>query len=130
MPEEEQRHRIAEIAAGDEWVLDSAYGAWLDVVLPRAELVIGLDYPRWLSLQRLLRRSVRRRLDQQLICNGNTESWRGLVSRDSIVWWHFRSFRRKRTRMRSWASARGGPEVLLFGRPRDLEAWLRALQPR
>lgn len=127
MPEGEQRRRIAEIAAGDHWVLDSAYSAWLDLVLPRAELVVGLDYPRWLSLQRLVRRSVRRRVDKRLICNGNTESWRSLFSRDSIVVWHFRSFTRKRTRMRSWAAEPGGPRVLLFRRPRDLEDWLRAL---
>ena len=30
---------------------------WLDLVLPRAELVVGLDYPRWLSLGRLARRA-------------------------------------------------------------------------
>lgn len=127
VPEEEQRRRFTDIAAGEQWVLDSAYSVWLDVVLPRADLVVGLDYPRWLSLQRLLRRSVRRRLAKRLICNGNTESWRSLASRDSILLWHFRSFTRKRTRMRSWVTEPGGPQVLLFRRPRDLEAWLRSL---
>jgi len=34
-------------------VLDTAYGAWLDVVLPRVDLVVGLDYPRWFFLQRV-----------------------------------------------------------------------------
>ena len=110
-------------------MLDSAYGAWLDVVLPRADLVVGLDYPRWLSLQRLVRRSVLRLVDQRTVCNGNTESWRALLSRDSILVWHFRSFTRKRTRMRAWAATPDGPEVLLFSRPRHLEAWLRSLGP-
>lgn len=127
VPEDEQRRTFAEIAARDEWVLDTAYGLWLDVVLPRAELVVGLDYPRWLSLQRLLRRSVARAVDKRPICNGNTESWRSMVSSDSIVAWHFRSFTSKRERMRAWAASPEGPEVLLFRRPRDLEAWLRTL---
>ena len=125
--EDVQRQRFTDIAAGDSWVLDGAYGAWLDVVLPRAELVVALDYPRWLSLWRLLRRTLARLIDRRTICNGNTESWRGLVSRDSIIAWHFDSFARKRSRMRAWAAAPEGPEVLLFSRPRDLEGWLATL---
>ena len=74
---DEQRRIIATITAGERWLLDSAYGAWLDLVLPRAELVVGLDYPRWLSL----------------------------------------------------AASPDGPEVLLFRRPRDLEAWRATLGP-
>lgn len=129
VPEAAQRETFAAIAAGERWVLDTAYAAWLDVVLPRADLVVCLDYPRWLSLQRLLRRTISRAIDQQPICNGNTESWRGMVSRDSIIMWHFRSFARKRARMRSWARAPGGgPRVVLFSRPRRLEAWLPALE--
>ncbi len=127
VPEEQQRRELAEIVAGDRWVLDSAYGAWLDVVLPRADLVVGLDYPRWLSFQRLVRRSLMRIVDQRPVCNGNTESLRLLLQRDSILVWHFRSFTRKRTRMRAWAAASDGPPVLLFARPRALEAWLRSV---
>lgn len=127
VPEDEQRRIFAAVAAGEAWVLDTAYGAWLDLVLPRAELVVGLDYPRWLSLQRLVRRTVARAVDRRPICNGNTESLRSMVSRDSIIAWHFRSFARKRTRMRAWVASPGGPNVLLFRHPRDLEAWLRSL---
>ncbi|NPC42749.1 hypothetical protein [Nocardioides sp. zg-1230] len=32
-----QRELIGEVVAGERWLLDSAYGAWLDLVLPRAE---------------------------------------------------------------------------------------------
>lgn len=54
-------------------MLDTAYSAWLDVVLPRVELILGLDYPRWISLQRLIRRTLMRAIDKKPICNGNTE---------------------------------------------------------
>jgi len=118
--EDEQRRRIAEVVAQDRWVLDTAYGAWLDVVLPRVDLVVGLDYPRWFSLQRVFRRSVIRAIDKKPICNGNTESFRAMLGRNSIIGWHFRSFSRKRGRMRTWAAAAEGPAVLLFtaDRPR------------
>jgi len=128
--EDEQRRLFAAVAAQDRWVLDTAYGAWLDVVLPRVDLVVGLDYPRWFSLQRVFRRSVMRAVDKKPICNGNTESFRAMLSRDSIIRWHFRSFGRKRGRMRAWAAATEGPAVLLFTRSRDLEVWIDTLGDR
>jgi adenylate kinase family enzyme len=119
-----QRELIAEVIAGDRWLLDSSYGDWLGFVLPRVELVVGLDYPRWLSLSRLVRRTLRSAVTREPICNGNVETWRTILSRDSIVVWHFRSFARKRARMHAWAASSDGPEVLLFRHPRELEAWL------
>jgi adenylate kinase family enzyme len=127
--EEVQRETFREIAAGDRWVLDSAYGGWLDVVLPRADLVVGLDYPRWLSLGRLLRRTLVRIVDRRPVCGGNIETLGQLLSRDSIIVWHFSSFRRKRERLRAWAADPGGPKVLLFSRPRDLARWIDGLEP-
>jgi adenylate kinase family enzyme len=113
-----QRQMIGEVVEGERWLLDTAYGAWLDLVLPRAELVVGLDYPRWLSLSRLVRRTVSRVITKEPMCNGNVETWRAIVARDSILVWHFRSFARKRARMRAWAASPDGPQVLLFRRPR------------
>ncbi|MDZ5662743.1 adenylate kinase [Nocardioides sp. S-58] len=122
-----QRERIGAIVSEDRWVLDSAYGAWLDLVLPRTQLVVGLDYPRWLSFARLVRRTVSGAVTKEPRCNGNVESWRNMVSSDSILVWHFRSFARKRARMRAWAADPEGPEVLLFSHPRELAAWMAEL---
>ena len=122
VPDDRQRALFSEVASADRWVLDTAYGAWLDLVVPRAQLIVALDYPRWFSLQRLVRRTLVRSIDKKPICNGNTQSWRGLYAQDSIVRWHFDSFARKRERMRTWAAAPDGPPVLLINRPRDLEA--------
>jgi hypothetical protein len=113
--------------AGERWLLDSSYGDWLGFVLPRVELVVGLDYPRWLSLSRLVRRTVSGAITGEPRCNGNVETWRNMLSRESIIRWHFQSFARKRERMRAWAASSDGPEVLLFRHPRELEAWLATL---
>ena len=121
---EEQRDIAAAIAAQDRWVLDSAYGVWRDVVLPRAELVVGLDYPRWLSLARLVRRSLRRALTREPVCNGNHETLARLFVEDSIIRWHFRSFTRKRQVMRGLRADSGMPPAILFRHPRQLDAWL------
>jgi adenylate kinase family enzyme len=124
LPMEAQRELIAAVCAGDSWVIDSAYSGWLDIAMGRAELIVGLDFPRWLSLSRLLRRCVVRVVRRTPVCNGNVETWRALFAADSIVAWHFHSFGRKRRRMRQWHADPAAPPVLLFRRPRELTAWL------
>ena len=123
----EQRRRVAQVCAGEAWVLDTAYGMWAEVPLGRAELVVALDYPRWFSLQRLLRRTIARAVDKQPRCNGNVETWRRVVGEDSILRWHFRSFRSKHDRLVAWEADPDRPRVLRFSRARDLERWIAAL---
>jgi adenylate kinase family enzyme len=124
VPEDEQRRRIAAICAGERWVLDTAYGKWLDVPLARVELIVALDFPRWRSLSRLIRRSVAHAIDGKPICNGNRESFRNLLSRRSIVRWHFKSFSRKRARIRGWETDPGAPTVVRLTSPQQVERWL------
>ena len=126
VPPDEQRRRIAAICAGERWILDSAYAAWLDVVLDRVQLIVGLDYPRWRSLSWLVWRTLGRSLDRRLVCNGNTESFRQIFSRDSIIVWHFRSFARKRARMRAWAADPAGPETVRLTSPSVARSWLES----
>jgi adenylate kinase family enzyme len=123
--EDEQRRRIEAICAQDRWVLDTAYGKWLELPLARVQLIVALDYPRWLSLGRLVSRTAARIVDGKPICNGNVETLRGAFSRDSIIVWHFRSFARKRARMRTWEQHR--MPVRRFTRPRDTARWLASL---
>ena len=123
-PDAEQRRRVEELCATDSWILDSAYGRWEDVPLARAQLVVGLDYPRWLSLGRLLRRTILRMVDRTPVCNGNVESWRQVLSRESIVLWHLRSFASKRQRLLAWEEDPAMPPVLRVRSPAELERWL------
>lgn len=125
-PLEDQRRLATEITSRDSWILDSAYSAWRDIVLGRVQLIVFLDYPRWLSLGRLVRRTIRRIVTRQPVCNGNVETLRRALARESIVAWHFRTFRSKGeaiARIRD-AAGDGAPAILAFRRPRDLDAWL------
>lgn len=121
-----QRARVAEICAGPRWIIDHGYGRWLDLPLARVDIIIGLDYSRMRSLARLVRRSIRRVILRTPTCNGNVETLRSLLAKDSVLTWHFQSFSRKRDRMRSWAADQD-PPTLIFSRPRDLERWLAEL---
>ena len=127
VPDDEQRRRIDAICIGEKWVLDTAYGKWLDIPLARSELIVALDYPRALSLFRLLCRTLTRAFDGRPVCNGNYETFRHIFSRDSIILWHFRSFTRKRRRIRSWVTDPSTPEVVRLTSPRQAERWLAAM---
>ncbi|MGH8920251.1 MAG: adenylate kinase, partial [Acidimicrobiales bacterium] len=52
-----------------------------------------------------------------------------VFARDSIVVWHFRSFARKRRRMRTWAADPPGPSVVLLSSPRAARRWLDGVPP-
>lgn len=116
----EQQSRITGICRADAWILDSIYGPWLDVVLDRVEVIVALDYPRALSYGRLVRRTAVRIVTREPVCNGNVESLRTALARDSILWWHLRSFGRKRARIAEWEADPRAPAVQRFTRPRQL----------
>ena len=131
VPTEVQRERIAAICAGDAWVLDHAYGAWIDVPMARADLVVCLDLPRWRSFGRLLRRSIGNVARGTPTCNGNRETFRQtFLSKDSILYWHLGSFARKRRRMRAWPDDPALPPVVLLRTPAEVEDWFAALPSR
>ncbi|HET7414739.1 MAG TPA: adenylate kinase [Arthrobacter sp.] len=134
-PVDVQREQVAAICRESQWVLDSAYATWIDIPLESVQLIVCLDYPRWISFGRLLRRTLGRALRQTVVCNGNVETLRRTFSRDSILMWHFKSFRRKRERMRVWAAEgnqnwnaerAGKPpfQVVVFRSPRQTRKWL------
>ena len=129
VPKDEQRRVIETICAEPEWILDTAYGSWLDVPLRRAEVVVALDYPRWFSLQRLARRTLSRLVRRTPVCNGNRETLRRALSRrDSIIGWHFQSFARKRSRIRDWSADPAGPAVLSLTSSRATRTFLAGLR--
>jgi adenylate kinase family enzyme len=126
-PTDDQRRLASELAAEDRWVIDSAYGTWRDVVTARAQYVVALDFPRLVSLSRLVRRGLRRVIVRERICNGNYESWARFLGKDSIIRWHFRSFARKHVTIAAMESAPDGPPVVRLRRQADLDALLATL---
>lgn len=51
------RQRVAEALAGEAWIVDGSFLTMVgDITLPRAELIVWLEQPRWLATSRALRR--------------------------------------------------------------------------
>ena len=124
---DEQRELVERIAASDAWVLDTAYGRWRDLIEPRAQLIVALDYPRVVSLVRLLRRTTRRIVAREAVCNGNRETLRLALSSDSIIGWHFRTFARKRERIDAWEADPDAPPLIRLRSPGQTRRWLESL---
>ncbi len=121
------RERAAAATAGDRWVADGNYSAVRDIVWPRADTIVWLDYPLAVNLWRLARRSIRRGVTGEALWSGNRESLRGqFLSRDSLFLWALKSHGRKR---REYPAQFVRPEhahlaVVRLRSPRATRAWL------
>ncbi len=58
---EELHAKVAKVAAQDSWVIEGNYGGTMDLRLPRADLVLYLDYTIPLCLFRIVKRYVQYR---------------------------------------------------------------------
>ncbi|AVX03723.1 hypothetical protein MXMO3_01192 [Maritalea myrionectae] len=51
------REKVASMCAEDQWVMDGNYSKTFDLRLPRADLIIFLDFPTWLCTWRVFKRT-------------------------------------------------------------------------
>ena len=59
-PEETFSLLVTESVKGDTWIIDGSYTSVQDIVWPRAEAIVWLDFSFWVSLSRLIKRSLYR----------------------------------------------------------------------
>lgn len=124
------RSRVTSVVAKDRWVIDGGYSAVRDLIWPRADTVVWLDYPLTVILPRLVRRIVARIRDGSELWpgTGNRETIRGQFSRDQLVWFAIRTHRGRRRRIIEMLarSEYAHLSVHHFTRPADAERWLEA----
>lgn len=131
-PVDEFRHLTAEAVRGDAWVVDGNAAHVRDLVWTRATHALWLDYPFALIALRALTRTVRRVSTGQIVCAGNRETFRhAFLSRDSILSWVVRSYRRNRRAFARLAASDTYPDLtwIRARRPADAEAVLAAVRP-
>jgi adenylate kinase family enzyme len=122
------RERILVATEPDCWITDGNYSAVRDIVLSRADLVLWLDYPFYISFGRLLRRSLERIIEQKLVCNGNIETFANtFMSKDSVLLWAFRSHWRRKHQLPAVLAQYPHLRVVRFRHPRQVQHWLEGL---
>jgi adenylate kinase family enzyme len=132
-PTELLRERTLEATAGAGWVVDGNYNKLRDVVWPRADTIVWLDYSLPVVIWRVTIRTLRRMLTRQVLWSGNRESFRTtFLSRNSILLWAWQTHglnRRRYTAMFE-ESSNAHLTVVRLRTPRGAHAWLRSLQSR
>lgn len=130
-PPEVFRERVTVAVSGDAWVVDGNYRQAHDLVWPRAQTIIWLDYPLIVNFWRLLRRTLWRVFGRVELWSGNRERlWEQFFTRDSLFIWAFTS-RPKHRREYPLIPARPDCAHVTFIRlrsPRATARWLATLR--
>jgi hypothetical protein len=122
--------RLTKVVANDEWIVDGNYfsvGA-REVVWPRADTIVWLDHSRWVTMPRVVRRTVTRAVRRTELWSGNRESLRLALRPDSIILFAWRAH----PTYRRYESLDSDPElahltVVRLRRPRHVRQWLASL---
>ncbi len=95
----EFRQKIADALANfDQWVVDGNYSLTREMIWPKAETIIWLDYPLRVNFWRLFKRSLGRGLRKEKLWDAqNQERLKNqFASRDSLFIWAIKSYSRRR----------------------------------
>jgi adenylate kinase family enzyme len=131
-PLEVFRARVEHATQAEKWIAAGNYHVVRDLLWPRAEALIWLDYSLGRVLWQLARRSLRRWWRRELLWGTNYEPFwihLKLWSTDSLYHWLFRTYwRRKQEYPRLFSQ----PEhrhlnVIRFTHPNQTEEWLKGL---
>jgi adenylate kinase family enzyme len=132
-PLEVFRERVSSATQPPTWIVAGNYHVVRDLVWPKAEAVIWLDYPFLVILRQLVRRTFIRWWKQELLWGTNREPfWMHfkLWSKESLIHWLFITYWRRKRETPILLSL---PEhkhlnVIHFRHPREAEEWLAKLQ--
>lgn len=111
------------------WVTEWQYGNVRRLLASRADTLVWLDFPLWLAMSRLIRRTVRRRLRGEVLWNGNVEPPLHTVFThpEHIIRWGWQTRNKLDTLVPALESQFPQLCVVRLGSQADVEAWLPLL---
>ena len=78
----------AELLGEQTWVADGNYSVIRDILWPKADTIIWLNYGFAFTLWRSVKRSFLRALTKEKQFSGNVETfYKSFFTKDSIIWW-------------------------------------------
>jgi adenylate kinase family enzyme len=127
----EFRAAVTRATAAPRWIADGNYSGVRDVLWPRADTVIWLDYPLSVVWSQIWARSLQRLRDREELWNGNRESFRRtFCSFDSILWWVLTNHARRRRQLTALQAADCYPVIWhVIRTPDDIAGLLERLAP-
>lgn len=130
VPDEIFRERVATAIAAHAWITDGNYGVVRDLIWQQANTVVWLDYSFAVTFSRLFRRTIRRAITQEPVCNGNRESIKlSFFSKDSILLWLLRTYsdRRKQYPLLFQQPEYAHLKIVRLRSPQATQHWLDSL---
>lgn len=128
LPRDELREKVrTAVTAAQNWVADGNYSAVRELLWQTADTIIWLDYPLWLVLWRLWRRTWPHVLQRTELWNGNRETLRNaFLSCDSLFLYVIRVYRKRRRLYTTLFAERTNPMAtyLRFRKASEVEKWL------
>jgi adenylate kinase family enzyme len=129
-PKEVFRSRVREVIKVDRWVVDGNYGKDArDLIWERADTIVWLNYSLPVIINRLVRRTLRGLVLGEECCNGNRETLRHALSRNSIILWALQTYKRRRAEYPHLLVVmdQRGVQTFKFHSPKEAERWLSRL---
>jgi len=117
--------------ADDGYVIDGNYTRSIPVKWAEIDAVIWLDLPFHLNLYRSIKRALHRAISRQQLWphSNNTESFRQMLGRDSIIWWMMKTHHKNRQHYFKLMSAPEYQHIhwILLSSSREMQAFLAKL---
>lgn len=129
-PADEFRVLVDQATRSDAWIVDGNYSRSRDIVWPRADTIVWLDYPLPLVLWRLWWRTLRRGIFREELWSGNRERlWEHFFTRDSLFLWALQTYPRRRREYPALLKAAEHRHLALvrLRSPRKADEWLLAV---
>jgi adenylate kinase family enzyme len=131
-PLEVFRDRVEKATQAEKWIVAGNYRFVRDLIWPKAEVVIWLDYSLGRVLWQLTRRTFKRWWTQELLWGTNRETLLThfkLWSTDSLYHWLFKTYGRRK---REYPILLSQPEhqhlkLIQFTHPNETDEWLKSL---
>lgn len=123
---------VAAVVAGEAWVCEWQYSSVRQLLAERADLVVWLDLPFPVTLIRVVRRTLRRRLRREELWHGNVEPplHTFLTDPEHIVRWAISTRHSYRERVPALAVEHPQLTVVRLRRRGEVDRWLRtAVEP-
>ena len=132
-PVEVFRARVEKATKAEKWIVAGNYHIVRDLIWPKAEAILWLDYPFSTVLWQLTHRTFRRWWTQELLWGTNREPlWKHIKiwSPDSLYHWLFKTYWRRK---REFPVLFSLPEyqylkIIQFHHPKETKEWLERLQ--
>lgn len=97
----DDRYEAFEAATRDgDWTFDGNLGPSSEdeLVLSRCDTLVWLDLPKWEVMRSIALRTLRRVITRERLWHGNIERWQNLFTRDSMIFWSWRTYPRRKAR--------------------------------